>query len=157
MLKPIPSLLRHFCHPTAGRPGTWYSERSIDGRGSNESPRGCRSAPNENNSRKIERSGNALAGLTMSVRRLRGIPGFSIERAAAEAENDAEILRLENLDTDVLPPADAIAATQAALRDDEANSYLPFTSSLLPRETVAHRLRTQTDYDYGPDNVVITA
>src|SRR5258708_878162 len=93
----------------------------------------------------------------MTVNRLQGIPGFSIDRAAAAAEDDGEILRLENLDTDLRPPADAIAATRRALNDDEANSYLPFTGSLLLRETVAQRLRAQTTYEYGPDNIVITA
>lgn len=63
----------------------------------------------------------------MSVRRLDGIPGFSIDRVAAAAGDDPDILRLENLDTDVPPPAAAVAATRAAIGEDEANSWLPFT------------------------------
>jgi aspartate/methionine/tyrosine aminotransferase len=63
----------------------------------------------------------------MSVRRLDHIPGFSIDRVAAAAGDDPEFLRLENLDTDVPPPAAAIAATRAAIGQDEANSWLPFT------------------------------
>ena len=39
-----------------------------------------------------------------AVRRLDGIPGFSIDRVAAAAGNDPDVLRLENLDTDVPPP-----------------------------------------------------
>ena len=43
----------------------------------------------------------------MSVRRLEGIPGFNIDRVAAAAGNDPDVLRLENLDTDIPPPAEA--------------------------------------------------
>src|SRR5438093_1172900 len=43
-------------------------------------------------------------GGVMGVRRLRGIPGFSIDRVAAAAGDDPDVLRLENLDTDVAPP-----------------------------------------------------
>ena len=60
-------------------------------------------------------------------RRLDGIPGFSIDRVAAAAGDDPEVLRLENLDTDIPPPAAAIEATRAAVGRDEANSWLPFT------------------------------
>lgn len=45
---------------------------------------------------------------------------------AADALADPTVLRLENLDTDLLPPAPALEATLAAVRDDAANSYLPF-------------------------------
>ncbi|MCW5656220.1 MAG: pyridoxal phosphate-dependent aminotransferase [Burkholderiaceae bacterium] len=44
----------------------------------------------------------------------------------ADALSDPSVLRLENLDTDLLPPAPALEATQAAVHDDDANSYLPF-------------------------------
>src|SRR5581483_8033932 len=37
----------------------------------------------------------------MTVRRLAQIPGFSIDRVAAAAGDDPDVLRLENLDTDV--------------------------------------------------------
>ena len=43
----------------------------------------------------------------MSVRRLDHIPGFSIDRVAAAAGDDPDVLRLENLDTDIPPPAAA--------------------------------------------------
>lgn len=35
----------------------------------------------------------------MSVRRLEHIPGFNIDRVAAAAGDDADVLRMENLDT----------------------------------------------------------
>ena len=73
----------------------------------------------------------------MSVRRLDQIPGFSIDRVAAAAGDDPEVLRLENLDTDIPPPAAAMAATRSAIGEDEANSWLPFTGRDDLKEAVA--------------------
>lgn len=61
-----------------------------------------------------------------TTRRLDDIPGFNIDRVAAAAGDDPEVLRLENLDTDVPPPAAAIEATRAAVGEVDANSWLPF-------------------------------
>ena len=93
----------------------------------------------------------------MPVRRLAGIPGFSIDRVAAAAGNDPEVLRMENLDTDLAPPVAAIAATRAAVGRDDDNSYLPFIGQTALREAVAQRLTQQTGNGYGVENVVITA
>ena len=60
-------------------------------------------------------------------RRLEGIPGFGIDRVAEAAGTDPEVLRLENLDTDVPPHPDVVEVTRAAVGRDEANSYLPFS------------------------------
>ena len=94
----------------------------------------------------------------MSVRRLVGIPGFAIDEVAARAGADPRVLRLENLDTDVPPPAAAIVATRAAVGTDDANSYLPFTGTIQLRTAVAERLEHQTGRPYDPQReVVITA
>jgi aspartate/methionine/tyrosine aminotransferase len=45
---------------------------------------------------------------------------------AADALRKPKVLRLENLDTDLVPPLVALALTESAVRDDDANSYLPF-------------------------------
>jgi aspartate/methionine/tyrosine aminotransferase len=45
---------------------------------------------------------------------------------AADALRDPEVLRLENLDTDLRPPLLALALTESEVRNDDANSYLPF-------------------------------
>jgi aspartate/methionine/tyrosine aminotransferase len=93
----------------------------------------------------------------MSVRRLREIPGFNIDRVAAAAGADPDVLRMENLDTDVPPPAAAIAATREALGEDEANSWLPFTGrDDLKRAVAAHiERRGGPRYD-GEREIVIT-
>jgi aspartate/methionine/tyrosine aminotransferase len=93
----------------------------------------------------------------MGVRRLNSIVGFSIDQVAAVAQNDPEILRLENLDTDLPPPPAVIADTQLLLTDNRANSYLPFNGSQSLRESIAHKLKRETGFDYGTGNVVVTA
>jgi hypothetical protein len=45
--------------------------------------------------------------------RLKDIPGFSIDKVAAAAGSDPEMLRMENLDTDIPPPTAAVEATRA--------------------------------------------
>ena len=92
----------------------------------------------------------------MSVERLKNIPGFSIDRVAAEAGDDPQVLRLENLDTDLAPPAAAIAATREAVGRDEDNSDLPFTGKLALREVVAQHVSRQAGHTYDPGEVVIT-
>jgi aspartate/methionine/tyrosine aminotransferase len=94
----------------------------------------------------------------VSVRRLAGIPGFAIDEVAARAGADPHVLRLENLDTDLPPPAAAVAATRVAVGTDDANSYLPFTGTIELRTAVAERLERQTGRTYDPHReVVITA
>lgn len=64
----------------------------------------------------------------MSVSRLEHITKIGVEQMGelADSLDDPEVLRLENLDTDILPPASAIRFTKDATEDDDANSYLPF-------------------------------
>jgi N-succinyldiaminopimelate aminotransferase len=93
----------------------------------------------------------------MTVARLRHIPGFAIDEVAARAGANPDVLRMENLDTDLPPPQAAIAATVAAVESDDANSYLPFVGTEDLRSAVAERLTRQTGEHYGPKQVVITA
>jgi aspartate/methionine/tyrosine aminotransferase len=93
----------------------------------------------------------------MSVRRLEGIPGFNIDRVAAAAGDDPEVLRLENLDTDIPPPPEALAATRAAIGRDEANSWLPFTGRDDLKEAVAAQIERRGGPRYdGRGEIVIT-
>ena len=73
----------------------------------------------------------------MTVRRLRDIPGFNIDKVAAAAGDDPDVLRMENLDTDVAPPEVALEATRAAIGEDDANSWLPFNGRDHLKEAVA--------------------
>ena len=86
----------------------------------------------------------------MSVDRLKNIPGFSIDRVAAAAGDDPEVLRLENLDTDIRPPQAALDATRAAIDDDDTNSYLPFTGQNALREAATQHVSQLSGVDYDP-------
>jgi aspartate/methionine/tyrosine aminotransferase len=93
----------------------------------------------------------------MSVRRLEHIPGFHIDRVAAAAGDDPEVLRLENLDTDLAPPAEAMEATRQAIGEDEANSWLPFTGRDDLKEAVASYVERRGGPRYdGRREIVIT-
>ena len=94
----------------------------------------------------------------MTVQRLAGIPGFAIDEVAARAGSDPDVLRMENLDTDLPPPPAAVEATRAEIGRDDANSYLPFTGRLDLCEAVADRLVATCGRHYDPlREVVITA
>lgn len=94
----------------------------------------------------------------MSVKRLAQIPGFNIDRVAAAAGDDPDVLRMENLDTDIPPPQEAVAATRAAVGTDEANSWLPFTGRDDLKESVARLIERRGGPTYdGRREVVITS
>ena len=94
----------------------------------------------------------------MTVSRLRNIPGIGVDRMgdAADATKNRNLLRLENLDTDLRPPAEAIRRTHEAVDDDDANSYLPFTGQTALRQAVVARMKQSTgiDYDAGSECIV---
>jgi aspartate/methionine/tyrosine aminotransferase len=94
----------------------------------------------------------------MSVARLEHIPGFNIDRVAAAAGDDPDVLRLENLDTDIPPPEEAMEATRAAIGEDEANSWLPFTGRDDLKEAVAGYIERRGGPRYdGRREIVITS
>src|SRR3989304_5546258 len=64
----------------------------------------------------------------MSVSRLAHITKIGVEEMGVPAPSlkDHDVLRLENLDTDLRPPQSALEFTKRAVEDDDANSYLPF-------------------------------
>jgi N-succinyldiaminopimelate aminotransferase len=98
------------------------------------------------------------------ARRLEPIRGFGIDRVAAAADAPARsnadwpVLRLENLDTDLPLPPEAIPATIAALQTPEANSWLPFTGDHDLRRSIADFLAARTGHTYDPERqIVITS
>lgn len=88
----------------------------------------------------------------MVVSRLRDIPGIGVDQVgdAADAADDPRMLRLENLDTDLRPPAIALETTRAAIDRDEANSYLPFRGDLALRAAAAAHVSAATGQSYDP-------
>lgn len=86
----------------------------------------------------------------MTVSRLRDVPGIGVDRLgdAADAAADPNLLRLENLDTDLRPPAVALEATRRAIDADAANSYLPFPGHATLREAAARHVSRLAGVDY---------
>ncbi len=84
------------------------------------------------------------------VSRLSEVPGIGVDRMGnlADAAEDRQILRLENLDTDLLPPAQAIDATKKAVGLDENNSYLPFFGQDALRKAATKHVSTTSGIDY---------
>lgn len=88
----------------------------------------------------------------MSVSRLRHLCGIGVNEVGdrADALNDPEMLRLENLDTDLAPPPVAIEVTRRAVDDDAANSYLPLEGHRELREAVAAHVSRISGIAYDP-------
>ncbi|MGH3019034.1 MAG: hypothetical protein ACRDNR_02585, partial [Gaiellaceae bacterium] len=66
------------------------------------------------------------------AKRLDPIRGFGIDRVAAAADEpqahpEWPVLRMENLDTDLPLPPEAVRITAESLATPQANSWLPFT------------------------------
>ena len=92
-----------------------------------------------------------------TARRFEGIPGFNIDRVAAAAGDDPDVLRLENLDTDVEVPRGVREATAAAVGRPDANSWLPFDGRPEMKEAVAAFIERRSGARYDPAaEVVIT-
>jgi aspartate/methionine/tyrosine aminotransferase len=90
-------------------------------------------------------------------KRLEPIPGFNIDRVAAAAGDDPDILRMENLDTDVEVPAGVKEATREAVERPDANSWLPFDGKPEMKEAVADFIERRSEMRYDPmGEVVIT-
>lgn len=89
----------------------------------------------------------------MSVSRLASIPGIGVDKMgnAADAFGGEEMLRLENLDTDITPPSEAIDATVASITLDTSNSYLPFFGIHDLRRAAAARVSATTGVLYDPE------
>lgn len=97
------------------------------------------------------------------------IHGFGIDHVARSAEAGTAarrqaglpawpVLRLENLDTDLPLPPEAVPATAEALATPKANSWLPFTGDTDLRAAVADLLHERTGHRYDPTTeIVITS
>lgn len=95
----------------------------------------------------------------MAPDRLQDVPGFDIDDVARAAGSDPDVLRLENLDVNLmseLVPEEVISATKDAVGTFDANSYLPFIGKRDLRKAVAAQTNERSGQTYGPENVVIT-
>jgi aspartate/methionine/tyrosine aminotransferase len=92
------------------------------------------------------------------AKRMEPIRGFGIDRVAAAADaGGRSVLRMENLDTDLPLPPEAVAETIAGLDTPEANSWLPFTGDLDLRAAISDFTAERTGHRYDPvREIVIT-
>ncbi|MDQ3857653.1 MAG: pyridoxal phosphate-dependent aminotransferase [Actinomycetota bacterium] len=95
------------------------------------------------------------------ARRLAPVRGFGIDRVAAAATRPAEangtwpVLRMENLDTDLPLPPEALAETRAGLETREANSWLPFTGDLDLRAAISDFTFERSGHRYDADKEIV--
>ena len=91
--------------------------------------------------------------------RLQDIAGIGVDRMGSIADaSGADFLRLENLDVDIPPDAEAIRRTQRAAGLDGDNSYLPFVGQRHLRDIVAAHVSRISGVAYsGERNCVISA
>ena len=87
----------------------------------------------------------------MSVSRLTHITKIGVEQMGELADrlNAPEVLRLENLDTDLRPPQSALDFTKRAVEDDNANSYLPFFGLDTLRQAASNLVARQSGQPYN--------
>lgn len=86
----------------------------------------------------------------MSVSRLAHIARIGVEQMGdlADSLKDPDVLRLENLDTDLRPPPSALEFTKRAVDDDDANSYLPFFGLDVLRQAATSLVERQSGQSY---------
>lgn len=86
----------------------------------------------------------------MPVSRLKHITRIGVEQMGdlADSLDDPEVLRLENLDTDLRPPQTALDFTKRAIDDDDANSYLPFLGLASLRQAAADLVGKSSGQNY---------
>jgi len=96
----------------------------------------------------------------MSISRLTHITKIGVEQMGdlADSLKDPDLLRLENLDTDLRPPHSALEFTKRAVDDDAANSYLPFFGLDLMRQAAVKLVERQSGqrYDWSTECVIST-
>jgi N-succinyldiaminopimelate aminotransferase len=96
----------------------------------------------------------------MRPKRLAGMTGIGVDRmgSLADALAHPEVLRFENLDTDILPHEVALEFTKSAVEQDRNNSYLPFVGQTRLRRAAAAHVAHQSGVPYdGERNVIVSA
>ena len=95
------------------------------------------------------------------AKRVERISGFGIDQVASAAEQPTRanpswpVLRMENLDTDLPLPPEAVRVTREALEAREANSWLPFTGDYDLRAAIADHTERRTGHRYDPEREIV--
>jgi N-succinyldiaminopimelate aminotransferase len=92
------------------------------------------------------------------ARRIADVRGFGIDKTALAADavrSDWPVLRMENLDTDLPLPPEAIPETIAGLERPESNSWLPFTGDMDLRAAISDFTAARTGHSYDPAREIV--
>ncbi len=95
--------------------------------------------------------------MTRRPARLRHIASIGVERMGAIGDRAGDLLRLENLDVDIPPDAQAVERTRRAADADADNSYLPFVGQARLRVAVARHVSRIAGVPYGGERHVVIA
>jgi aspartate/methionine/tyrosine aminotransferase len=94
-------------------------------------------------------------------RRAAEVRGFGIDKTALAADavrSDWPVLRMENLDTDLPLPPEAVPETISALDHPASNSWLPFTGDMDLRAAISEFTEQRTGRRYDPaSEIVVTS
>jgi aspartate/methionine/tyrosine aminotransferase len=94
----------------------------------------------------------------MTSDRLKFITKIGVEQMGelADSMQNPNVLRLENLDTDIRPPQIAIDYTKQAIDQDHANSYLPFFGLDITRQAATKLVSNQSGqkYDWKTESLI---
>lgn len=96
----------------------------------------------------------------MATRRLRKLAGIGVDQMGIIADRlqSERLLRLENLDTDLVPPQGVVEATKREVELDSANSYLPFVGSAELRQAATALVSRLSGVSYNwNDSTIICA
>ena len=86
--------------------------------------------------------------------RMERVAGFGIDQVA-DAVIGADVLRLENLDTDLPLPPEAVSVTRSALEEPVSNSWLPFTGDLGLRAAISDHIAARHGHVYDPGSEIV--
>jgi N-succinyldiaminopimelate aminotransferase len=94
----------------------------------------------------------------MTTARVRKLAGIGVDQMGTIADRlqNERLLRLENLDTDLVPPEGVIETTKKEVELDSANSYLPFVGSAELRKaatTLVSRL-SGVSYEWNDSTII---
>ena len=92
------------------------------------------------------------------AQRLAQVHGFGIDRTALAADalrSDWPVLRMENLDTDLPLPPEAIPETISGLDKPASNSWLPFTGDMDLRAAISDFTAERTGHRYDPAREIV--
>jgi aspartate/methionine/tyrosine aminotransferase len=95
------------------------------------------------------------------AKRMEAVRGFGIDRVAAAADApprarpDWPVLRMENLDTDLPLPPEAVPVTADNLAEPKSNSWLPFTGDLDLRAAISDFVAERAGHRYDPERQIV--